>query len=40
MFATVDKIPEVIKAGKSIKLQKGDLTIQAGHDHEAPNELN
>jgi len=32
MFATVDKIPDVIKAGKSIRLQKGDLSITAGHE--------
>ena len=38
MFATVDKIPEAIKAGKSIKLQKGDLTIEAGRsEKEAPS---
>lgn len=28
MFVTVDKIPEAIKAGRSIKLQKGDFTAE------------
>ena len=32
MFATIDKIPEAIKAGKSVKISKGDLTISASLD--------
>lgn len=28
MFATVDKFPEAIKAGKSIKLQSGDNSVE------------
>lgn len=28
MFAIVDKIPEVIKAGKSVKIQKGDFSAE------------
>ena len=32
MFATIDKIPEAIKAGKSVKISKGDLTISASSD--------
>ncbi len=35
MFATVENIPEVIKAGKSIKLQKGDQTIEAASTDSA-----
>lgn len=34
MFATIDKIPEVIKAGKSIKLQRGDTSIEVNSDSE------
>ena len=32
MFATIDKIPEAIKAGKSIKIQKGDLELEVTKD--------
>ena len=32
MFATIDKIPEAIMAGKSVKISKGDLTISASSD--------
>lgn len=28
-FATIERVPEAIKAGRSIKVQKGDLTIAA-----------
>lgn len=28
MFATVDKFPEAIKSGKSIKLQSGDNSVE------------
>lgn len=34
MFATIDKIPEAIKAGKSIKIQKGDLELEVTKDQE------
>ncbi len=28
MFATIDKLPAAIKAGKTIKLQKGDSAVE------------
>ena len=28
MFATIDKLPAAIKAGKNIKLQKGDSSVE------------
>lgn len=28
MFATIDKLPDAVKAGKTIKLQKGDSTVE------------
>lgn len=28
LFATIEKIPEAIKAGKSIKVQKGDFSAE------------
>ena len=28
MFAVVEKIPEVIKAGRSVKIQKGDFSAE------------
>ena len=28
MFATIDKIPEAIKAGRNIKVQKGDASLE------------
>ena len=34
MFATIDKVPEAIKAGKSIKLQRGDTSIEVNSDSE------
>ena len=30
MFATIDKIPEAIKAGKSVKISKGDFSAEVG----------
>ena len=32
MFATIDKIPEAIKAGKSVKISKGDFSAEVGTD--------
>lgn len=36
MFATIDKLPDAIKAGKSVKVSKGDFTaqIEAKPPHE------
>lgn len=34
MFATVDKVPDAIKAGKSIKLQRGDTSIEVNSELE------
>lgn len=28
LFATIEKIPEAVKAGKSIKVQKGDFSAE------------
>ena len=28
MFATIDKIPEAIKVGRNIKVQKGDASLE------------
>ena len=28
LFATIEKIPEAIKAGKNIKVQKGDSSVE------------
>ena len=36
MFATIDKLPAAIKAGKNIKLQKGDSSVEI--TSEKPNE--
>jgi len=36
MFATIDKLPDAIKAGKSVKVSKGDFTAQI--DARPPNE--
>lgn len=33
MFPIVEKIPEAIKAGKSLKIQKGDFSAQVGEDN-------
>lgn len=35
LFATVEKIPEAVKAGRNLKIQKGDFEIQvANKDQE------
>lgn len=30
LFATIEKIPEAIKAGRSVRFQKGDLELEVG----------
>lgn len=30
MFSMIEKIPEAIKAGKSVKISKGDFTAEVG----------
>ena len=37
MFATIDKIPDAIKAGRNLKISKGDFTAEVGAE---PNEMN
>lgn len=37
MFSVIEKIPEAIKAGKSVKISKGDLTISATSDATQQN---
>lgn len=37
MFSVIKKIPEAIKAGKSVKISKGDLTISATSDATQQN---
>lgn len=32
MFATLDKLPEAIKAGKSVKIQKGDFSAEVSSE--------
>ena len=32
MFSVIEKIPEAIKAGKSVKISKGDFTAEVGTD--------
>lgn len=34
MFSVIEKIPETIKAGKSIKLQRGDTSIEVNSETE------
>lgn len=34
MFSVIEKIPEAIKAGKSIKLQRGDTSIEVNSETE------
>jgi hypothetical protein len=34
MFPIVEKIPEAIKAGKSVKIQKGDFSAQVGESDD------
>lgn len=37
MFSVIAKIPEAIKAGKSVKISKGDSSLEIGTE---PTELN
>ena len=39
LFATIDKIPEAIKAGKSIKVSKGDFTAEVSCKPNAEESL-
>ena len=32
MFATIDKLPDAIKAGRSLKIQKGDFSAEVSSD--------
>ena len=32
MFSVVDKLPDAIKAGKSVRIQKGDFTAEVGDE--------
>lgn len=32
MFSVIEKIPEAIKAGKSVKISKGDFSAEVGAD--------
>ena len=32
LFATIEKIPEAVKAGKSFKVQKGDFSAEVNTD--------
>ena len=32
MFSVIEKIPEAIKAGKSVKISKGDFSAEVGTD--------
>lgn len=32
LFATIEKIPEAVKAGKSIKVQKGDFSAEVSSE--------
>ena len=34
LFAVIDQIPEAIKAGRSIRLQKGDFSAEVGKQPE------
>lgn len=34
MFATIDKIPEAIKAGRNLKISKGDFSIESSSDQD------
>lgn len=38
MFSVIEKIPEAIKAGKNIKVQKGDSSVVISANE--PNDLN
>ena len=37
MFSVIEKIPEAIKAGKSVKISKGDSSLEIGSE---TNEMN
>lgn len=32
MFSVIEKVPEAIKAGRNIKLQKGDFSVEISSD--------
>ena len=34
MFATIDKIPEAIKAGRNLKIQKGDCSAEVSSSNQ------
>lgn len=34
MFATIDKIPEAIKAGRNLKISKGDFSIESSSEQQ------
>ena len=34
MFATIDKIPEAIKAGRNLKIQKGDFSAEVSSSNQ------
>lgn len=34
LFATVEKIPEAVKAGRNLKIQKGDFEINVGSEDQ------
>lgn len=34
MFSVIEKIPEAIKAGKSVKISKGDFSAEVGTDKQ------
>ena len=34
MFATIDKIPEAIKAGKSVKISNGESSVEISSSHQ------
>lgn len=37
MFSVIEKIPEAVKASKSVKISKGDSSLEIGSE---PNEMN
>ena len=34
MFATIDKIPDAIKAGRNLKIQKGDFSAEVSSSNQ------
>ena len=34
MFATIDKIPDAIKAGRNLKISKGDFSIESSSEQQ------